>query len=421
MGKNSDSIYDVIVIGAGASGLFYGACESLAGTPDTCHLRKLILEKTEKAGQKLLMSGNGMCNITHGGSIKDFVDRYGEHGRAVRSCLYRHNNLELMKTMEKLDVPVIEREDGKVFPTSMKAKDVLDALLAGVRKGGWEIRYGAEVVGLRSVPESTSSGKCLSVLVLSDGTTLRSRKLVIACGGSSYPSTGSDGTFLEVMKRDLGLNVVEPRPALTPVYVQDFNFGGIAGVSFTDVSLKCGTHTTRGPMLITHKGFSGPAVLHISQYVKTGDTLMINFIPQISSDDVLAKIKEDAPGNKTGVGNYIAASFGLPRSFVDLVVEHPERKLCQINSGELARIASMLTSCSFSVSGTGGWNDAMVTAGGVALDQIDMKTMRIKTRDTGEVNALPDIRIIGETLDVNGDTGGYNLQFAYSSAMAAVE
>ena len=80
--------------------MFYGACESLAGTPDTCHLRKLILEKTEKAGQKLLMSGNGMCNITHGRSIKDFVDRYGEHGRAVRSCLYRHNNLELMKTME---------------------------------------------------------------------------------------------------------------------------------------------------------------------------------------------------------------------------------------------------------------------------------------------------------------------------------
>ena len=421
MDKNSDVIYDVIVIGAGASGLFYGACDSLAGTTGTSHLRKLILEKTRKAGQKLLMSGNGMCNLTHGGSIKDFVDRYGEHGRAVRSCLYRHNNLELMKTMEKLGVPVTEREDGKVFPASMKAKDVLDALLAGVRKGGWEIRYGAEVVGLGSVPESTSSGECLSVLNLSDGTTLRSRKLVIACGGSSYPSTGSDGSFLEVMKRDLGLNVVEPKPALTPVYVQDFNLGGIAGVSFADVTLRCGSHTTGGPMLITHKGFSGPAVLHISQYVKTGDALLINFIPQIRTDDVLAKIKKDASGNKTGIGNYLASSFGLPRSFIDLVIDHPERKLCQINSGELSHIAAVLTAYPFSVSGTGGWNDAMVTAGGVSLDQIDTKTMRIKAKDTKAADALPDIRIIGETLDVNGDTGGYNLQFAYSSAMAAVE
>ena len=117
--------------------------------------------------------------------------------------------------------------------------------------------------------------------------------------------------------------------------------------------------------------------------------------------------------NKTGVGNYIAASFGLPRSFVDLVVEHPERKLCQINSGELAHIAAMLTSCSFSVSGTGGWNDAMVTAGGVALDQIDMKTMGVKRFD--------GLYVIGEALNADGMTGGYNLQMCWSTASVCAD
>ena len=141
-------IYDVIVIGAGAAGLFYAAGSSLSGRAG----RRLILEKTAHPGQKLLMSGNGMCNITHGGSIKAFVDKYADNGRLIRGCLYKHNNLELIALMERLGVHLTEREDGKIFPGSMKAKDVLDALLCAAENSGWQIRCNTEVTAIRPAP-----------------------------------------------------------------------------------------------------------------------------------------------------------------------------------------------------------------------------------------------------------------------------
>lgn len=411
--NDNREIYDEIVIGAGAAGLFYAACSAPG--------RGLILEKTAHAGQKLLMSGNGMCNITHGGSIKTFISKYGENGRLIRSCLYRHNNIELMNMMERLGVHLTEREDGKIFPESMKAGDVLDALMRAVKRNGWHIRSDSEVTSISADEIICGKEQNKEVLIdaaLADGTVFRTKKLVIACGGSSYPSTGSDGTFLEVLRRDLGVSIKEPRPALAPVYVQDFRFGGISGVSLQDVALECGGHRTRGPMLITHKGFSGPAVLHMSQYARPGDTLKIDFIPDEDMEDVSRRLKSDAPGNKTGLANYIASVFSLPRSFVELLIDSPEKKMSMLAGGDFDALARVLTGSTFSVSGTGGWNEAMVTAGGVTLDSVDLRTMRIKEKRS-TMTALPDIRIIGEVLDVNGDTGGYNLQFAYSSAMAA--
>ncbi len=423
-----NEIYDVIVIGAGASGLFYSACDAHDG-------RKLLLEKTDHAGQKLLMSGNGMCNITHSGSIKDFIGKYGENGRQIRSCLYRHSNTKLMELMESLGVHLVVREDGKVFPESMKARDVLDALVRASERTGWEIRYRSEVI---RISQSGSTAE----LTLHDDTVLSAKKVVIACGGSSYPSTGSDGTFLDVLSRDLGVTIIKPRPALAPIFVQDYRFSDISGVSISDVRICCGRHTTTGPMLLTHKGFSGPAVLHMSQYVAAGDTITISFIPDTSREEVIRKIKSDAPGNSTGLAKYIAYSFSLPRSFVEILLSSPmqsqdsgassDRKLSSLSGSEIVHAADLLTSGSFSVSGTGGWNDSMVTAGGVSLECVDLRTMRLKDcsgacspekdeKETGSISlTLPDIRIIGEVLDVNGETGGYNLQFAYSSAVAAL-
>lgn len=401
--------YGCIVTGGGAAGLFFAAGEALR---DGCRIkgRKVILEKTPRPGQKILMSGGGSCNITHGGQIRDFIGKYGENGRLIRKCLYRHNNLELMKMLEQCGVPLTERPDGKVFPSSMKASDVLDSLLSAARKGGWEIRTGSEVTGI-----SYGGGGPLIQVTLSDGSVLAAKKLVIATGGSSYPATGSDGSFFRIMERDLGLQVTELKPALSPVYVQDFNYGDLAGVSFDDVEVSCRGHISRGPALIMHRGFSGPAVLHISQYVRPGDELVINYCPNFDAESMLAKMRSDQPGSSSGTGNHIASITGLPKSFVNRILDSPERKLSSVSISGLRSIAEDLTRHVYSVSGTGGWNDAMVTAGGVSLDQIDLRTMRLKSRPAS------DIRIIGEALDINGESGGYNLQFAYSSAMAALE
>ena len=234
---NNNNIYDCIVTGAGAAGLFYAAAgsistesisaESIPAT--TTPARNLLLEKTARPGQKLLMSGNGMCNITHGGSIKDFIDKYGAHGRLIRKTLYKHNNLELMSMLESLGVPLTERDDGKVFPASMKAKDVLNALLSVI--ANWQLMCGAEVVSIKtlpqgndreSVPESIQepAQNGLVEIALSDGRTFLTKKLVIATGGSSYPSTGSDGSFFDVLRRDLDLAIVTPRPALAPEHAK---------------------------------------------------------------------------------------------------------------------------------------------------------------------------------------------------------
>ncbi|MCQ2545175.1 MAG: aminoacetone oxidase family FAD-binding enzyme [Clostridia bacterium] len=389
--------YDVIVIGAGASGLFFAAADTAGG-------RKLILEKTSKPGQKLLMSGNGSCNITHSGSIKDFVDRYGSAGSKIRTCLYKHNNLELMKFLEKGGVKLIEREDGKVFPASMEARDILNLLLAKAGRNGYELRCNSQVIKIRYAQPLE--------VVLADGSRLTTEKIVIATGGASYPATGSDGSFMNVLKRDLGLNITELKPALAPVFVQDYPFADISGVSLQDVEITADGHSSRGPLLFTHRGFSGPAILHISQHVNPGTIMHMNFLPERRFPEMIRQLKKDQPGNSKGIANYLAQTFGLPKALAEKMFEDPAIKLSSIGPRELEAAAHLILDRQFSVSGTGGWNQAMATAGGVSLNEMNLKEMSL----TG----YPEIKVIGEALDVNGETGGYNLQFAYSSALAAL-
>lgn len=399
----SDTEYNCIIVGAGAAGLFYTAADETEG-------RKLIIEKTSRPGQKLLMSGNGMCNITHGGSIKDFIAHYGDKGAKIRTCLYKHSNLELMQFMENAAVPLTERPDGKLFPASMRAADVLDALLAKAYRNGFAFLYDCAVTGIDEGSKGNASdGVCIS---LSDGRTLRTQKLVIATGGASYPATGSDGSFMEVLKRDLDIKTTALKPALAPVFVENYPYSDLSGISFNDVTVSCGGHTERGPMLLTHKGFSGPAILHISQYVKPGAQLTINYLPEQNIADVYRTIRDDQPANSKGIANYLAVQFGLPKAFAEKLFSAPSRKLSSIGHKELENIVHLMMDRKHTVSGTGGFKEAMVTAGGVSLEEMNLKNMSLIK--------YPCIHVIGEALDINGDTGGYNLQFAYSSARAAI-
>ena len=395
----SETVNRCIIVGAGAAGLFFAAADD--GGADGL---KLILEKTSRPGQKLLISGSGACNITHGGSIKDFIPHYSAKGKSIRTCLYRHSNQDLMQFMETAGVPLTERQDGKVFPASMRASDVLSALKAKAAQNGYVIRCGSEVTGV-------ACGDPLTV-TLADGTVLRTEKLVIATGGASYPATGSDGSFMEILRRDLGIEVTPLKPALTPVYVQQYPYSHLAGISFDDVEATCGGHTLRGPMLLTHRGFSGPVILHLSQFVSHGMQLTINYLPGRNKEEVYRKISADRNGNSKGIANYLAREFSLPKAFAETLCKRPAQKLSEIDHKEIEYIAHLMTEHTHTVSGTGGFREAMVTAGGVALHEVNMKTMSLIK--------YPNIHVIGEALDINGDTGGYNLQFAYSSARAAI-
>ena len=401
---------NTIVVGAGAAGLFFGAAAPVSAGGDI-----LILEKTDKIGTKLLMAGSGHCNLTHAGSIKEFLLCYGQNGSRIRTCLYRHNNLEYVRFMESLGVPCSEREDGKIFPVSMDSRDVKKALLEAAAANSVTIMKNSPVTAVTVIPEG------FEVTVGSKQSSYICTNLVIATGGASYPTTGSDGTFLQVLKNALGVEITELHPALSPIYVQNYPFGELSGISFKNAGLKIfnknsSSHEAAGDLLLTHRSFSGPLILNNSRYINTGSRVEINFIFPYTVSSVLSSIKEVFRGNNKTVSSFFAEKYSLPKRFVAAVLEPPglnERKLSSLTGGEMEAAARAFVAADYSVSGVGSFREAMATSGGVCLDSVNLSAMESKT--------YKGLYFIGEVLDIDGNSGGYNLQFAYSSARAALD
>ena len=399
-----------IVVGAGAAGLFFGAAAPASAGGDI-----LILEKTDKIGTKLLMAGSGHCNLTHAGSIKEFLLCYGQNGSRIRTCLYRHNNLEYVRFMESLGVPCSEREDGKIFPVSMDSRDVKKALLEAAAANSVTIMKNSPVTAVTVIPEG------FEVTVGSKQSSYICTNLVIATGGASYPTTGSDGTFLQVLKNALGVEITELHPALSPMYVQNYPFEELSGISFKNAGLKIfnknsSSHKAAGDLLLTHRSFSGPLILNNSRYINTGSRVEINFVFPYTVSSVLSSIKEVFRGNNKTVSSFFAEKYSLPKRFVATVLEPPglsERKLSSLTGGEMETAARAFAAADYSVSGVGSFKEAMATSGGVCLDSVNLSAMESKT--------YKGLYFIGEVLDIDGNSGGYNLQFAYSSARAALD
>ena len=399
-----------IVVGAGAAGLFFGAAAPASAGGDI-----LILEKTDKIGTKLLMAGSGHCNLTHAGSIKEFLLCYGQNGSRIRTCLYRHNNLEYVRFMESLGVPCSEREDGKIFPVSMDSRDVKKALLEAAAANSVTIMKNSPVTAVKVIPGG------FEVTVGSKQSAYICTNLVIATGGASYPTTGSDGTFLQVLKNALGVEITELHPALSPIYVQNYPFEALSGISFKNAGLKIFNKNSKsleaaGDLLLTHRSFSGPLILNNSRYINTGSRVEINFIFPYTVSSVLSSIKEVFRGNNKTVSSFFAEKYSLPKRFVATVLEPPglsERKLSSLTGGEMETAARAFAAADYSVSGVGSFKEAMATSGGVCLDSVNLSAMESKT--------YKGLYFIGEVLDIDGNSGGYNLQFAYSSARAALD
>ena len=370
-------IYDCIIVGAGASGLFAGARFDTAAegrqagaaspsqqaaprmaAPASSYPHKsqpvknrptgLILEKTGRAGTKLLMSGGGQCNITHGGSIKDFIDRYGKKGGRIRSCLYKHNNLELISFLEENGVPTVtQEEDSRVFPASRKAQDIRDFLVRKSQENDQEVtgirRISAEEISDRrahssnfdpacdandhdpssesSHPHSdTSTSGCWEITT--NKTTFRAKTIILASGGCSYPGTGSDGQLFSVLQRDLDLEMTPLQPALTSIRVQNYPYAKLSGISFKDCRIRVlraqkKIAEEKGGLLFTHKDFSGPAILNISNFAQPGDTLVIDYLIA-PRDEIAAKLQKSAEKSHSGLPAVLSDTFHLPKRFSQL-------------------------------------------------------------------------------------------------------
>jgi len=387
--------YDYIIIGGGASGLM------LAAQVNTKGREGLILEGSARLGTKLLLSGGGHCNITHSGHMRDFIPAYGESGIMLRKTLYKHNNLALINFLEFNGIHTTTNEEGRIFPESMKALDVLNLLKKKVKENGWQVSMSSKVSAIRRVDDAweisvvSSGNEALGDRATSSAGAARALladKVIIASGGITFPETGSDGSMFKILGGDdLGLRVTPLKSALAPISVYDYPYAELSGVSIPDVVVttfgynkdgaQVKTGKISGDLLFTHSGFSGPVILNISAFAVEGGHIRINYNGLMSKlPKRMRKILEDRARGESG----------------------------DIKTNKLM---SLLENDDFIVREVS--QRGMVTCGGIDLSEIDTSTMQLKK--------YPSIFVIGEALDIDGITGGYNLQACYSTASAVAE
>jgi predicted Rossmann fold flavoprotein len=400
-------IYDVLIIGAGPSGIFSAISCAERG------LSVCLLEKNDAAGKKFLLSGSGRCNLTNAAPIDTFMSHYGSSGRFVKHALYNFTNKALIEYFGLKGIPCVEMNDGKIFPESQKAKDLLSLMLYECARLGVDIKYNITVESLDAV------GGLLSVKT-SDGI-LHSKNIIISTGGKSYPLTGSSGDGYLFAER-FGHTVTEHAPCLTPVYVRDYKYSGCSGISFENIPvsvLRNGKKiiSSSGDILFTHKGLSGPGILDISRDIRSEDSISLQLIEFKSADDLDRYIADLSLSSGIKTIKNILTSLKIPErlalELLNILNIPADTILARLDKKSRKRISENITALTFTVEKLGDYGEAMATRGGISLDEIDRKTMESKI--------VKGLFFTGEVLDVSGDTGGYNLQFAFSSAMLAAE
>lgn len=389
-----------VVIGGGPAGLFCAARLPPRSS--------VVLERMPAPGKKLLLAGSGQANLTHEGDLASFLSRYGANGRFLRHALRSFSNRALADWFAEHGLALEAREDGKVFPVSRRAPDVLAVLRAACEERGVRLFCGTRV---RSVERNGDA-----FLVESDAGRWRAGAVVIATGGASYAATGSTGDGY-ALARTLGHLIVEPRPALVPVVPAPYPFADLAGVSVPGVDLRVvrdgrEVASGRGDLLFTHSGLSGPGVLDLSRNISPGDQLLVAFVSPDDLDTRVLKLlaARGAARLPSALGplglpdrllRFLMAEAGVPGMVTGSRLDREARR----------RLVAALGRFSFHVDSLGDFSSAMVTAGGVALDEVNPATM--------ESRIVPGLYFAGEVLDVDGDTGGYNLQAAFSTGALA--
>ena len=396
--------WDLIVVGGGPAGLFCAACAAGGGG------KVLVLEKKTSPGRKLLISGSGRCNITHDGDIGAFLDRYGGAGRFLRPALLGFTNRDLIAFFEDRGLSMTTLEGGKVFPETQRSRDVLAVLLAECEARGVEIACGKSVTSIARSEEGFA--------VACGDEIHRSRFLVIATGGRSYPATGSSGdgySFAEA----LGHTIVEVGPALAPVRIRGYPFPDLAGISLPGarVSIFRGKKVKEGAgdVLFTHDGLSGPGILDLSRYIRAGDMLRVSFAGERRREEIddwlLERSQKDGPRNLRSVLAELEIPARLAARVMEVLQIPQDHKCSSMSRWMRTRLADRLAGFPFVVEAVGGFDSAMATRGGVDLREIDPKLM--------ESRLVSGLYFAGEVLDVDGDSGGYNLQAAFSTGALA--
>ncbi len=358
-----------------------------------------------------------MCNLTNNKDTSSFLKHFGNIGQTnfLKPAI---QNLSTKKTrlwFESHGLPLTEREDGKVFPSCMRAKAVVDLLEHEAGMIRFESRTNSKVLALCK----NETGN--TFLVDTDHEQFQAKTVVLTTGGMSYPTTGSDGSGYSLAKM-MGHSIVSPSPALVAVTVTDYQYASIAGnsirnslVEFFHKNEAKRYNQATGDMLFTHDGLSGPVILNNSRNIRKGDQIKASLLPCSNKEEQKKELTELFSNNPKKQIYTLLKGKGLIAHFAQQLLHNlsltTEDTCANLTKGKRNNLIELLTAYPFTVSGKKGFNVAMVTTGGVALDEVDRKTMESKLHK--------GLYICGEVLDIDGESGGYNLQAAFSTAKLA--
>ena len=422
---------DVVIVGGGAAGLMAAVTAAERGR------QVLLLEKMDQAGRKLRITGKGRCNLTNTSPLRDTLPHIGPDPRFLRNAYGRFFNRELMDFFEQRGVALTVERGNRVFPTSGKSLDIFLALISDLEaRSNVTIRKNTTVRKIEVLDGTEDHKPQATAVILQNGERIACRHIVLATGGLTYPTTGSTGAGLR-MAAEVGHTIIEPVPSLVALRCVEQIPDDLVGFQLKNVQLSISDNLSGatifksgiGEMTFCNDGLAGPIVLSASRIVTrplhSGTqtdaqphilTAHLDLKPGLTPEQLDRRLQTDLDQNGSRIFND-ALRLWLPAELIPLALKqlHIEyyKRLNQINGDERRRLGRWLKNVPFTLVGTHDWNEAIVTQGGVSVAEVNPKTMESRL-----VNGL---YFAGEILDLDADTGGYNLQIAFSTGHAAGE
>lgn len=409
--------YDTIVIGAGGAGILAAAKAAENGA------KVLLIEKNNKAGKKLLITGKGRCNITNASSQSNHFKNIFPAGRYLKHAYGEFFVDDIVELLEKFGVKTKVERGNRIFPVSNDADDVVDALLRYMRKNNVTIRYNCKA---EKILTENNKIKGLVINVKEQRTEILCKNIILCTGGKSYPTTGSTGDGYQLAK-EIGHTIIPPKPSLVPLVTSGTLAEQLQGLALKNVTASLWLNNKKykedfGEMLFAHFGLTGPIILTLSKYaVKELDNnnkikITIDLKPALDIKKLDARLVRDLNDNgKKQIDNLFKQ--WLPSKmipvFLDLLKIESKKQAHQITAKERKSILLLMKNFELEVVDYRGFKEAIITAGGIATSEISGKTMQSKI--------IENLYFAGEVLDLDANTGGYNLQIAYSTAWLAAK
>ena len=416
----------VIVIGGGAAGMMAAVAAAESGG-SVC-----LIEKNEKLGKKLFITGKGRCNVTNAGDMETLLANVCTNGKFLYSAFYDYDNRAVMEFLEREGCPLKTERGDRVFPVSDHSSDVIGAFQRALKRLGVKVLLNTRVKGL--MLEGENGEERIAGVELADGRTLPADKCVVCTGGISYPATGSTGDGYRFAE-ETGHKLTERRPSLVPFNIREEWCRQLMGLTLKNVSVRLCCPPSRevyqgfGEMLFTHFGVSGPLILSASSFIgqkgrKTGKKagsetvegarLYIDLKPALDEEQLDRRLLRDFEENKNRqFKNALGGLFPMKLIPVmrDLSGIHPDKKVNEITREERRAFVGLIKNLPLTVAGLRGYEEAVITKGGVSVKDINPSTMESKKAG--------GLYFAGEVLDLDALTGGFNLQIAWSTGHLA--